>query len=260
MMKKRLGKVFTGLCLLAIAAVCAAPAGAQMADKEKPPMYSYVGNWAIPRAQWADMEKNEAADQKIMDKAVASGTIVGYGNDANLIHTADGPTHDNWWSAMSMAGLLNVLEQIYQAGGATTPVLTNSTKHWDSLYVSRSYNWHSGSWKGVYTHGSSYKLKADAPNDAVEMLSKNLIVPLMEKMLADGAIHEYEVDTEAIHTEAPGTFLIIYMAASAEGLDKVNAALLETLKSNPLDGPAFGSMVDFTEHRDFLVRTNATYK
>ena len=147
---------------------------------------------------------------------------------------------------MSMAGVLNVLDQFYKSGSTTTPVLESATKHWDDIYVSRYYNWHSGSWKGVYTHGSSYKLKADAPDDAVETLSKNLLVPFLEKLLADGTIHEYEIDTEAIHTEAPGTFWIFYLAANAEGLDKVNAALRETLKANPLGGPAFGSMVDFT--------------
>jgi hypothetical protein len=112
----------------------------------------------------------------------------------------------------------------------------------------------------VYTHGSNYKLKADAPDDAVDRLSKNLFVPLMEKLLADGTIHEYEIDTEVIHTETPGTFWIFYIAGNAEGLDKVNAAVREAMKTNPLGGPAFGSMVDFAAHRDLLVRSNATYK
>lgn len=177
-------------------------------------MYSYVGNWAIPRAQWADMEKNTRATQKILEKALANGTLVGYGNDMNLIHRAEGSTHDEWWSATSMAGLLNVLEQIYQSGNPTSPVLASATKHWDNIYVSRYYNWHPGSWKDVYTFGALYKLKPDAPDDAVEKLSKHLIVPLMEKMLSTGAIHEYEVDTEAIHTEAPGSFAILYIAAN----------------------------------------------
>ena len=53
-------------------------------------MYSYVGFWNIPRAQWADMDKNAAADQKILDKALADGAIVAYGNDLNLVHTPDG--------------------------------------------------------------------------------------------------------------------------------------------------------------------------
>lgn len=260
-MKKKLLRVFAGLCVLAMSAVWAAPALAQMSDmKEKPPMYTYVGFWNVPRAQWVEMEKQSMADQKILDKAIANESIVGYGHDMNLVHQPDGPTHDEWWSAMSMAGVMNVLDQFYKSGSATSPVLASATKHWDNIFVSRYYNWHSGSWKDLYTHGASYKLKADAPDEAVEKLSKNMIVPLLEKMLADGTIHEYEVDTEAIHTEAPGTFWVFYLAANAEGLDKVNTALRETLKANPLNGPAFASMVDYTEHRDYLARTNATYK
>jgi hypothetical protein len=83
---------------------------------------------------------------------------------------------------------------------------------------------------------------------------------LLEKMLADGAIHEYEIDTEAIHTQAPGAFWVDYIAANAEGLDKVDAALVGALKANPMSTPAFLSMVDFSQHRDYLVRTDATYK
>jgi len=254
-------RVFASFCAIAMVALLGAPALAQMSEvKEKPPMYSYVGSWIIPRAQWGDMEKNDMADQKILDKALANGTLVGYGNDVNLVHTVDGETHDGWWSAMSMAGLLNVLEQFYQSGGATVPVLASATKHWDDIFVSRYYNWHSGSWKGAYTHVSSYKLKTDAPDDAVEKLSKSVLVPFFEKLLADGTVQEYEVDTEAIHTEAPDMFFVIYITGNAEGLDKVNAALMAALKADPLIGPAFDSMVDFSAHRDQLARTNATYK
>jgi len=39
-------------------------------------MYSYVGFWNIPRAQWAEMDKNTALDQKVLDKALADGAIV----------------------------------------------------------------------------------------------------------------------------------------------------------------------------------------
>ena len=223
-------------------------------------MYTYVGNWAIPRAQWGEMEKNNAADQKILDKAVASGTLVGYGNDVNLVHEVDGMTHDDWWSSMSMAGVINVLEQFYQTGASTTTVLSTATKHYDSLWVSKYYNWHPGTFKNGYTHVGVYKLKADAPDDAVETLSKTVLVPFFEKLLADGTIHEYEVDTQALHTSAPGTFALVYITANAEGLDKVDAALTDSLKSNPLIGPTFGSMVDFTAHRDSLARTTATYK
>jgi hypothetical protein len=237
-----------------------APACAQDEPKEKPPMYSYVGFWNIPRAQWAEMEKANAADQKILDKALADGTIVGYGNDMNLVHTPDGVTHDDWFSSMSMAGLLNVLDKFYKSSTVTSPVLASATRHWDNIVVSRYYNWHSGPFKGAYTRGAQYKLKPDTPNNAVETLSKNLFVPLLERLLADGAILEYEVDTEAIHTEDPATFWVIFVASNAEGLDKFNAALRETTKKNPLYGPAIASMVDFTPHRDSLSSTTGTYK
>ena len=260
-MNRKLWSVFAGLVALAMSAVWAVPACAQTSEvKEKPPMYSYVSFWSIPRAQWPDMAKANAADQPILDKALASGTIVGDGNEINLVHGPDGPTHDDWGSAMSMAGLLNVLDQFYKSASTTTPVLESATKHWDAIYVSRYYNWHSGSWKDVYLHGGSYKLKADAPEDALDTLSKSVLVPFMEKLLADGTIHEYEIDTETIHTEAPGNFWLFYLAANAQALDKVNAALRDTVRSNPLIAPTFGSMVDFTEHRDYLARSSATYK
>jgi hypothetical protein len=244
-----------------VLAMVAVPARAQTAEvKEKPPMYSYVSNWAIPRTQWGEMDKSYADDQKILDQAMAKGTIVGYGRDMELVHQADGGTHDDWWSAMSLAGLLNVLDQFYKSGTPTSPVLASATKHWDSIYVSRYYNWHPGTYKDVYTHGAVYKLKPDAPDDAVDTLSKNLVAPLLEKMLAAGAIHEYEIDTQAIHTSDPGSFVIVYIAANAEGLDKVNAAIRETLKASPLSGPAFGSMTEESAHRDELLRTTATYK
>jgi hypothetical protein len=259
-MNRKLQCIFAGVCALVMVAAFAAPARAQDDSKEKPRMYTYLGNWNIPRAQWAAMEKSDADDQKILDKALADGAIVGYGNDMNLVHQEDGSTHDDWWSSMSMAGLMNVLDQFYKSGSATSPVMASATKHWDGIFVSRNYNWRSGSYKGAYTHASSYKLKADAPDDAVESLSKNLFVPLLEKLLADGTLREYEIDTEAIHTEAPGTFWVVYVAANADGLDKVNAALRDTMKANPLGGPAFDSMVDFAPHRDYLDLSTGTYK
>jgi len=259
--KKRARKVFAGLCGLAMLTLCAITSGAQTSEvKEKPPMYSYVANWQIPRAQWPEMQKATSADKAILDKALADGTIVGYGDDENLVHQPDAPTHDNWWSAMSMAGLIKVLDQLSASASDRLSVLQSATKHSDGIYVSRYYNWHPVSWKGGYTHVSIYKLKADAPDDAVDTISKQLIVPLMEKLLADDSILEYEVDTEALHTSAPGTFELVYVSPAAEGLDKVNAAVQGAVKAQPLAGTAFGSLVDSSAHRDELSRANGTYK
>lgn len=258
-MKSILCKAVTGLCLVGALAVCASAQSAE--QKEKPRLYTYVSNWAIPRARWEDMEKANAANQKVLDAALANGTILGYGDDEILVHQLDGATHANWWVATSEAGVLDVLDQFYKSKTAVvSPVLQSATKHWDNIYVSQFYAWRAGTVKGGYVHGASYKLKADAPNDAVEILSKGLVVPLLEKLMADGSVAAYQVAEEAIHTADPSHFFIFFISPNAAGLDKVNAALRASLAQNPLAGPTFGSMVDFADHRDQLGRINATLK
>jgi len=260
-MNGKVGKIVAAGCALAMSAGWAGQAGAQTSEiKEKPALYTYVADWNIPREKWGDMEKSYAGTQKMLDKAVADGTIVGYGSDVTLVHQGDGVTHDDWWSAMSLAGVLNVLDQLEKSSDSASSVLASATNHFDNVYESRYYNWHPGATKDGYTYEASYRLKPDAPDDAVDTLSKKLIVPLLEKLFADGTLREYDIDTQAIHTEAPGMFSIIYIAATADGLDKVNAALEEAMKSNPLGGVAFGSMIDTSAHHDELGRTNGTYK
>ena len=259
-MKSKTAIIFAVVCAVAMMAASAIPLQAQDQAKDKPPMYTYEASWAIPRAQWGEMEKAGTANQGILEKAMADGTIVGCGNDITEVHQVDGSTHDSWWSAMSMAGLLNVLEKFAKSGTSTSPVMASATKHWDNIFVSRHYNWHSGSYKGAYTRAAQYKLKPDAPNDALEILSRNLVVPVLEKMLADGTILEYEIDTEAVHTDSPSLFWIEIITPNAEGLDKFDAALSAAQKMTPLGGPAFESMVDSTGHRDYLASSIGTYK
>src|SRR5580658_4124152 len=100
------------------------------------------------------------------------------------------------------------------------------------------------------TCSSVYKLKADAPDDAVEVLGKGLIVPVLEKLQADGAVSAWQVAQEALHTEDPNLFFVFYICPTAEGLDKVNAAIAQAVGANSLASPAFGSMVDMSVHRD----------
>ena len=99
-MIRKLCGIFAVTCALAMSSICA-PAQTQEIQ-EKPRMYSYVAFWTIPRAQWAEQAKQTASEEKMMQKSVADGGIVGYGSDQNLIHQPDGATHDTWFSSMSM--------------------------------------------------------------------------------------------------------------------------------------------------------------
>jgi hypothetical protein len=230
-----------------------------MEVKEKASMYTYYSEWDIPRAKWADMEKTRGGNGAMVH-AFSSGTLVGYGGDETVVHTADGYTHDGWFSSMSMAGLLQTLSDLMQGGSTTTAVFASATKHEDQVFSSHYYAWKSGSWKGAYTHTAVYKLKDSAPNDAVDTLAKSFMAPLLDKLLAEGTIVEYEIDEQAIHTASPSLFFLVYITPTAEGQDRVMKALGEAIKADPLSGPAFDSMIDFSVHRDYLVRGDATYK
>jgi len=259
-MSKRGLSVFAGLCALLMVTLCAVPSNAQMAEvKQKPAMYSYVANWQIPRGHWADLEKSAATRNAILEKAIADGTLIGYGDDINMVHTADGWTHDNWWSATSMAGLIKVLDQFLATDVSASPSAV-ATKHYDLVFVSHYYNWKPGTYKGGYVHVSEYQWKADAPDDAVDLLAQHLIVPAMDKLVADGTVIEYEIDEMAIHTSAPGTFSVVYVTPTPEGLDTVSAAIRGLQKAHPLGVDAFGSFTDDSGHRDELGKGNGVFK
>ena len=80
-----------------------------------------------------------------------------------------------------------------------------------------------------------YKLKPDAPENAVESLSKSFIVPLLEKLLADGAIVEYEIDTEAIHTEGSGSILDRRHLAQRRRPGQIECSVAQWGQDEPLE-------------------------
>ncbi len=253
--------MFVGGSALLLAGLSPAPMRAQQSTevKEKPPMYSYIANWEVPRAQWKEIESQTSKKNGLMQKSLADGSIVAFGNDTNLVHQEGQPTHDSWWSSMTMAGLLKVLEAAKASGSADSPVFAAS-KHYDQVFESRYYNWRSGSFANGVTRVSVWKLKADSPNDAIDQLAKNLYVPVLEKLLANGSIYEYEIDEQTIHTADPSVFFVVFIANGPEGIDKWNAAMTDAVKRSPFALPAFGSWVDYPAHRDELASTTATYK
>jgi hypothetical protein len=259
-MKSILIRLLAIACLAATLGASSTVATAQAADAKKPPLYTYVSSWAIPRAHWADMDKARSPTNKILDQSLAAGTILGYGDEEIIVHQEDGVTHAGWWVANSLAGVLGALDAIYKSGGATSAALQSATKHSDDLYVSHFYGWRPGRVKDAYIHGAAYKLKADSPDNAVETISKSLIVPLFEKLLADGTVTAWQVAEQSIHTADPQLFFVFFITPRAEGLDKLNAALQEAFSANALISPTLSSMVDSSPHRDTLSRGDATLK
>jgi hypothetical protein len=237
------------MCILHIA-----QAGAQAnAVKAKPPMYSFIAVWNIPKDQWKARENQESAAKKILDQAIDKGTIVSYGYDGN-------PLHDTFWLAMSKAGLESVRNQFQNIGITVAPATAGTPTPPVSILISRYYNWKTTRCENAYVHVGVYKIKPDVPGDAADQLSKNFFAPVLEKMLADGAIFEWETDTYADPKDSPGTFLIAFLSANAEDLEKANKAVQERLKSPLPKAPTLDSLIDMKAISEVVVRSYAVYK
>jgi hypothetical protein len=248
---RRFGIPFVLLCALTLAPVGAKRASAQSQEAEKPVLYTYVSEWTVPRAMWGDYLKNEAADNDMLKKAVADGTLISYGDYTVLNHQEGSPTHGTWFSAGSMASILKFLEGLRTAPGATAAPLANA-KHWDYIMQSRNYNSHSGTFTNGYLRVGNWHTKG--AGDPQGKILKATMVALCEKLLADGALHGYQIDEETVHSTDPGTLYFALIANGPEGIDKFNTLLDEWEKTNPAAWAGLSATLDPAGHRDFLAR------
>ena len=103
--------------LLALLLVCV-PAWPQ-GNPNPNPIFTYVNEWGVPRAQWGDAAKFNADSKAIVDPLVADGTLLGYGMFENRVHSDTGYTHGSYFQATSLANLLKAVEMLYAAPGVT---------------------------------------------------------------------------------------------------------------------------------------------
>ncbi|HEY3948763.1 hypothetical protein [Phenylobacterium sp.] len=256
-------RVIVGVACLAALGTTGAPAGAEtVAAKARPPLYRYVSYWAFPQGHRPELGKDGAiAGERILTAALADGTVLGYGDDEEQVHSAGGFTHARWFQAKSFASLFKMTQTVHIDGDSNSPPLADATRHWDQIYVTSFYNWKPGSWKGAYGYSGTAELRPDVPDasDAVRALS-SFYVPVFEKMLSDGIIVEYEIDRVVHTSDSPRQIHFSFVIPNAEGLDKFQASLGDAIDQNSLIAPAFGGLtVNFSEKFDF-VKVNATYK
>jgi hypothetical protein len=223
---------------------------AQSESKTTAPIYVYVSEWAVPRAQWGDMTKLDDQDRALENKLLADGTITAYGELVNLIHTEGQPTHADFFWATSEGNILKALAGFYGRPDITSSVLAAS-KHWDHFLISRTHNYRSGKFEGAYLAGSMWKVKP-GQMEAFQAMVKARVVPMLEKALADGTVIFYSVDTEEYHTDAPGLVDVVFAVTDTASMDKVNAACEAHFSKDTEIGPAIGALTVKDSHRDFL--------
>ncbi len=261
MHNKMLKSLVLAVALLATAAGSfSARAQGGTDEKEKPPIYTYVAEWEVPRPDWPTFEKYDASQKPVFDKLIADGTIIGYGFFKMAAHTAEGPNHGGWWTATPMAGVLKVLSVLAtQSVPADIEKIQAASKHFDLILGSRHYAAHAGSFDNGYLRVATYRTKP-GQGEALEKVINSYIIPFLDRLMADGALHSYSVDREVIHSGDPYVVDIAIVTNNADGLDKFMAGLEANGKANPTGGLAFGAATETSEHRDFLAIASGASK
>lgn len=259
-----------GIAGLAVLGMTATSAGAQTDTvKEKPRVYRYESYWMFPAAHWGGVDKDNAtSNEKVLAPALAAGTLVGYGDDENLVRSREAYTHSNWWLANSTPDVLKALDAFDKGNVSGSSRLIGSTQHWTQKYYSQFYNWKPGSWKGAYSKRWGFILRRGVdPDDAMRALA-GFYVPLFESLLAEGTIVQYEIDREevfAYSADSAGQVIMSYVTPTAEGWVKVSKAFTDAYAKSPVMFTmiSLAKAGAFTNDDALLtetVRVNATYK
>jgi hypothetical protein len=87
------------------------------------------------------------------------------------------------------------------------------------------------------------------------------LVPVYDKLVTDGTIASYQLDSEYNIENAPGRVFLAVTMRDADGLDKMQAAFNDIFDKNPAVGQAFASVLVPNSRNDLLARiTSMTHK
>jgi hypothetical protein len=198
----------------------------QSASAEEDSPYLYVTEWQIPHAQWAIWEAFEVSSFKpAFEKLMSDHSILSWGFYTQTIHTPDGPTHGVWFSAAGMKGIENTVDAL--ASLPANSVMSNpQVKQRDFLFRSLASAGRAatGSNGFLWVHRTQSAPRKHEQNAAVW---EKYIKPMLDGLVAQGAVLSYGIETEQIRTEPDGTFYIYCLTSGANAADKLFSALRE---------------------------------
>src|SRR5260370_40299029 len=204
-------KRIAGLLVLVLAVMRGPAALPQM--EPTPIVYTYVSQFQIPRANWAQYaEDTDKTFVPVVEKSLADGAIVSWSTFEQVVHTPDGYTHGAAWSSNTIAGLMKVLDEVRKNG--RRPGQIEATKHEGLLMQTRMY--HGGSGTEAYLRVVCSLAKADKPEGYTAMLKK-LLVPTFEGQVKKGVATYYGVDEQYVNTSGPSLRCGVITYPNAEG-------------------------------------------
>jgi hypothetical protein len=239
--------------LVALAAIVAVPIAFSQMEQGQPVVYTFVSQFQIPRANWAQYSENtEKSFVPVADKMVADSTILGYSTFEGIVHTPEGYTHGAAWSSSTISGLTKVLDEVRKAG--PTPGQIAATKHEDYLMQTSMYVMGSGSGAPAYLRVVCQNAKPEKPEGYAAAIKKYLW-PMIEDQAKKGVVSYVGLDSQYVNTMAPSMRCLVINFPNAENMDKWANAVNATLgKMSAADRDAFYGSTVTDSRRDFVAR------
>ena len=202
----------------------------------------------------------------VLDRLMTSGTVLAYGMDVDLLHVP-GENNVAFWAVVPNYEALEKEETAIQDYEKAHPAfmqdlmsMSDPSTHHDLLIRCREEN-HKAVPAAAKPIGD-FDIDRVKPGRMNEYLGvfRKYDKPVLDKLVADGVIYAYEIDTEAIHTMEPGLVWTILTLPDLAARDKVAAAFDEAEKNLPevernLLEKLYLDLVVPGAHRDSLTRS-----
>lgn len=245
---------FLAIALFLTGGVLLAPQPAVAQDQNQT-YYTFVSEWGVPRAQWTDFEKAWGQTASVMQKLVADGTLVAWGNASDIVHGEEGYTHTNWFTSTSQAGIMKTLDALRSSGMSTGTALVNTTKHSDTLMHTLAHGGKTASGRSGYLRVGLNQVKPGHGQEFVDMFNK-YIKPALDSDVADGTVLMYNFD-QSVPTNGPSEFAIAVLYPDGAGLDKGAANRMALGKAHPEIAETMSSITVPEAHRELFFKVLA---
>ena len=251
---------FTMAAVLAlfVLPLLASPALAQSAPPET---LTYVAEWTIPRDQWQGYGEWVVKYHKpIFERLAAEGALVDWGIYETYVHEENSNTHGIWWTASSYANIEKVRAALLKA--PFHPAAASGAHH-DYLMRSLVGAARSGATAGGFLDVNRQEIRPGQGDDWKATWERNT-QPVLDDMVAKGALASYAIQYEDVHT-APNSYrYIVTVSTSPDAEDQVEAAFTAArAKLSDTEKQAMGRINrDLTvpeSHRDYMAKIVAAW-
>jgi hypothetical protein len=191
-----------------------------------------------PGKEGAFIEKGTAFGP-VLDQLMASGTVLSYGMDVDVLHVP-GETNVAFWVSVPNYDALekeeSAIQEFIQANPGVMQELVSMTDpaaHHDLIIRTREES-HKSVPPGSKPMEDFDEVRVK-PGRVQEFMGlfRKYDKPVLDKLVADGVIYAYELDSEAVHTMEPGLMWTIVTMPDLGTKDKVAAAFEEADKNMP---------------------------